>query len=103
MSVERAQQEINSAAFSEWKAYSFVEPFGDDAHNIRHATLCMILDNFIHGFGGKTYKGKPEDYVYKYRTETKTAPKAEQTPDEMWKAMTEFAAMHNKRFKKKCQ
>ncbi len=39
MSVRRAQEEINSAEFSEWMAFYNVEPFGVDRNDLPIAIL----------------------------------------------------------------
>lgn len=45
MSVARTQREINSAEFSEWIAYSRVEPFGEERGDLRAGIVASTIAN----------------------------------------------------------
>jgi hypothetical protein len=45
MSVKRAQQEIDSAEFSEWLAYNTLNPFGDERRDFRAAMIASTTAN----------------------------------------------------------
>lgn len=78
--VKQLQQEIDSAEFAEWIAYSNIEPFGDDWEQA----------GTIAAAGQQVWtkrKMTPEQFIPRVKT-TKTV-------EEIQRELAQFAAMHN--------
>ena len=59
MSVRQAQLEISSPEFTEWMAHSEIEPFGEQAADIRHGIACSLLANV-----NRDSKARPKPYEW---------------------------------------
>lgn len=56
MSKRRAQAEITSEEFTEWIAYSLLEPFGERQADFRSGILAMVMANAHRGRGTAPFK-----------------------------------------------
>lgn len=64
MSVRRAQEEIDSAEFTEWMAYYQLEPFGEERADLRAAIIASTIAN---AFSKK--RSKPQDFMPQFERE----------------------------------
>ena len=83
MSVDEAQQRISSREFSEWIAYSQLEPFTDQRLELMIAQLTAIVANIASK--GKAYK--IEDFLLKIDAEHKER----KSPQQMLAVFKTFA------------
>ncbi len=61
MSVRRAQAEIDSAEFNDWRGYCQLEPFGPRAQDIRHGMHMALIANPQRGKDTEPYTA--EDFM----------------------------------------
>jgi len=61
MSVRRAQAEIDSAEFNDWRGYCQLEPFGPRADDIRHSVHMALIANHQRGKDVEPYTA--EDFM----------------------------------------
>jgi hypothetical protein len=61
MSVSQAQEKIDSAEFSEWAAFSRIEPFNQDTTNHLLAYILTVLSNTLKKPGTRTFA--PADFL----------------------------------------
>jgi len=90
MSVAQAQREIDSAEFSEWQAYERVEPFGEARADLRSGIVASVMANTWRGKDQKAHK--PSDFMPDFDRAEK---EPEQSPEEMFARLSQFAAVHN--------
>lgn len=63
MSIKRAQQEIDSAEFSEWIAYAHLEPFGEERADLR---MGILASTFVNMMSAKGKRYQPKDFMPKF-------------------------------------
>lgn len=66
MSVREAQARISSNEFSEWIAYSRIEPFGEERADLRSAINTTVLANANRSKGRRAFKVK--DFMPRFDT-----------------------------------
>jgi len=54
MSVDNVMSKVNSAQFSEWKAYARIEPFGEERADLRAGIIAATIANVMSA-KGKNY------------------------------------------------
>jgi hypothetical protein len=64
MSVKRAKQEIDSFEFTQWMAYSHLEPFGEQIADLRHGTAVATLANINRDAEKRPEPYKAEDFIW---------------------------------------
>lgn len=69
MSVARAKREIDSREFVHWRAWSQIEPFGDQRADLRLAQAAYQLCRF---WGGEKVRFK--DFLLDFHTSNEPAP-----------------------------
>jgi hypothetical protein len=83
MSVTRAQQEIDSAEFTEWLAYYQLEPFGEKREDHRAGTIAAMI-SAAHGVSAS-----PADFF------ENDVARLQQTPAQMQNILWAFAEAQN--------
>jgi len=91
MSVRQAQLQISSSEFSEWAAYSALEPFGEERADMRSAIIACVIANSNRGKNQPPFK--VSDFMPKF------GRKKPQTWQEMKARFKTFAALHNEKIK----
>ena len=91
MSVRQAQLEITSNEFSEWIAFSNIEPFGEERADLRSAIIASTIANANRS--GRQRPFKVTDFMPKF------GKKKEQSWQEQKAIFKSFAAAHNERLK----
>lgn len=88
MSVEEAQEKIDSREFAWWAAYNQVEPFGEERADYRIAILCSVVANAHETRKGKIHRVK--DFMPQF------GPREKQSPEQMWAVLELFAKRNPK-------
>ncbi len=81
MSVAHAQAEIDSVEFSEWLAYSQVDPFGEERADLRAAIIASTVANSVRGKGQRSFT--PEDFMPKWGNEQHIGQSVEEMKSKM--------------------
>lgn len=63
MSVRRAQEEVDSAEFTEWMAYFSLEPFGSQIDDMRHGIAVATLANINRNQKTRRKPFAPIDFI----------------------------------------
>lgn len=65
MSVKHCQQQVDSAEFVAWQAYSLLEPFGEERADLRAGIVAATLANVNRGRQTPPYR--PRDFMPTFR------------------------------------
>ena len=92
MSVARTQSEMDRREYAEWQAYYRIEPFGPHREDLQAGVVASVVANVNRRRGSKPFS--PSDFVLDFE------PRRKQTPEDMFRRLTQFSTMHNKRKQK---
>lgn len=88
MSVREAQLKIDSAEFSEWMAYSKIEPFYQNRLEQLLAIIASVMINVNRKKGSRAVK--PEDFLHNYHQ-----PRPRDSADEIYTKLRSIFGGHN--------
>jgi hypothetical protein len=90
---------MSSREFAEWMAFARIEPFGEEARELRLARLLAFLANIVHALtrrrrGGKVFE--PRDFLPNFWDAVEIEPEPEAPPARQdWQQQLQYMELWN--------